>query len=144
MDCEPKPIRVRLPPHHWLPYHSWLQIEDVTYNLVTLTRIFNVLADEQYLYFLNVLVGPIIRAFGRRKNGRFTSMWQLGWQASGEEAKKSFGKGFMFKLMTTVLVLHPLLVFYWCILVPAMRLSQQDYGQGDGDSSKANLKPAMM
>ncbi|KAF0895094.1 hypothetical protein E2562_006801 [Oryza meyeriana var. granulata] len=57
----------------------------------------------------------------------------------------------MFKLMTTVLliplsllVLHPLLVLYWCIVVPGTRLSQQDYGQGDGDSSKANLKPGMM
>lgn len=113
-------------------------------------RIFNVLADEQYLYFLNLLVGPVIRAFGGgRKNRRVISIWQLGWKSSGEA--NSLVKGLMFKLMTTVLliplsllVLHPLLVLYWCIIVPATRLSQQDYGQGDGDSSKANLKPAMM
>uniref|UniRef100_A0A0E0R8S1 DUF4220 domain-containing protein n=1 Tax=Oryza rufipogon TaxID=4529 RepID=A0A0E0R8S1_ORYRU len=107
-------------------------------------------SDEQYLYFLNLLVGPVIRAFGGgRKNRRVISIWQLGWKSSGEA--NSLVKGLMFKLMTTILliplsllVLHPLLVLYWCIIVPATRLSQQDYGQGDGDSSKANLKPAMM
>uniref|UniRef100_I1R0E4 DUF4220 domain-containing protein n=1 Tax=Oryza glaberrima TaxID=4538 RepID=I1R0E4_ORYGL len=127
------------------PCKAYKSNESLFYN-----RIFNVLADEQYLYFLNLLVGPVIRAFGGgRKNRRVISIWQLGWKSSGEA--NSLVKGLMFKLMTTVLliplsllVLHPLLVLYWCIIVPATRLSQQDYGQGDGDSSKANLKPAMM
>uniref|UniRef100_A0A0E0J277 DUF4220 domain-containing protein n=1 Tax=Oryza nivara TaxID=4536 RepID=A0A0E0J277_ORYNI len=127
------------------PCKAYKSNESLFYN-----RIFNVLADEQYLYFLNLLVGPVIRAFGGgRKNRRVISIWQLGWKSSGEA--NSLVKELMFKLMTTVLliplsllVLHPLLVLYWCIIVPATRLSQQDYGQGDGDSSKANLKPAMM